>query len=167
MPTIGQLPAAGAIDPVNDLLLIWQGGVTKAATSDQILTAILSQIPVEIGYSYVFGLLLPGQALTNITRGITVTLPVGLTGSFATCGAAPTNSISLPIISGGTLNAAGQIVGGTQIGTVNFAAGSTVGTFTFTAAYTLTAGTTLGVAMASSGDATFANPGITFIGTRA
>lgn len=174
MATIGTLPPAGAIDPVNDLFAVWQGNTTKAATAQQVLTAILSQIPIIIPFSYVFGIIPAGNALfwfdmpTTDIFGLPfrIVLPVGLTGSVAKCGTAPTNAISLPIIEGGTMNSFNQIIGGTQTGSVNYAAGSTTGTFTFLAAQTLTANMTLGIGMDPNGDATFANPSITMIGGR-
>ncbi len=167
MTTIPQLPAAGPINPASDLIPISQSGVTYATTASAIAQAVLSLMPVPIPFSYTFGLLLPGQALFNVTPGVACSIPAGFAGSTAICGGAPTNALSLPIIVGGTLTAQGTITGGTQVGTVNYAAGATMGTFALTNPPAITATTTIGIEMTSGGDATFANPAITLLLNRA
>lgn len=81
------------------------------------------------------------------------TLPVGLTGSYASLESACTTAISFSIRKNGT-----------EIGTINFAAGSTSGTFTFTSATSFAVGDSISIVAPSSTDATAANLSIALKG---
>jgi hypothetical protein len=84
-----------------------------------------------------------------------VTLPISLTGSYASATVAATAATTLTLAKNGS-----------SIGTVNFALGATVGTFTFSSAVTTAAGDVLTVTNQATADATLANVSITLAATR-
>lgn len=84
-----------------------------------------------------------------------VTLPAGLTGSYAKAGTAATASTTFSITKNGT-----------SIGSINFAASATTGTFTFSSAVTTVAGDVIQIVAPATPDATLANINFALVGTR-
>jgi hypothetical protein len=84
-----------------------------------------------------------------------ITLPISLTGSYASATVAATAATVLTLAKNGS-----------SIGTVNFALGATAGTFTFSSAVTTAAGDVLTVTNQATADATLANISITLAATR-
>ena len=74
-----------------------------------------------------------------------LTLPINLTGSVATCLVAPSADVSLVLAKNGS-----------PIGSMNFANGETTGTFTFTSEVSFVSGDTWEVDPPSPQDSTFA-----------
>jgi hypothetical protein len=97
--------------------------------------------------------------LLRIPVAHTITFPVGLAGSYASCENTSTGSVTLPIK---------KIVSGvtSSLGTINFSAGSATATFTFTTATTLSPGHIIIIEAPSSQDATFSIIGGTLAATR-
>ncbi|KVG33877.1 hypothetical protein [Burkholderia diffusa] len=176
--TIRGLASGGFTNPmsaVGDMII---GGMAGAATrlaagsAGQVLTMVSgspawaaasggTSAPATANMdlvSYFVGSIAASQTLMKAVTPQPLTLPSGLTGSYAYCDTAPTGSISCTInkISGGST---------TAIGSVNFAAGATTGTFTFSSAVTTAAGDVVQVVAPSVADATFAGPQIGLAGT--
>jgi hypothetical protein len=152
------------------------GGVASFNTRTGAITLVSADIAEALGFTpaapnvglafgWTNGLLPAAQPISNPAMVFPVTLPAGLAGSVAICDVAPTAPVQMTIY----LNASvigGAFTGGTAIGTVNFAAGATTGTFTFAGALTLNPGDRLGLGAPATSDTTFANPSITFLGSR-
>src|ERR1017187_2244880 len=95
------------------------------------------------------------QALWRIVFNRSVTFPIHLTGSIASCYQEATSSVSLPILQNNG-----------QIGSIDFAPSVLVGTFTFLSAITFVSGDLLEVDGPSPADATFFSPSWSFPGFR-
>ena len=101
------------------------------------------------------GALTANQKLARVVVPRAVTLPSGLTGSYAKAGTAATASTTLTITQNGT-----------SIGSINFAAGAATGTFTFSSAVTTAAGDVLQIQAPATPDATLADVSVTLVGSR-
>lgn len=136
---------------------IMAGANVSMSLSGAALTvnAVIPAQPALLMFSFENGTLLPNQEMfRQYVAGITLTLPVNLTGSVAYCQTAASSALEFKIT-----------VSGTVVGTVNFAAGATEGTFTFAAEQVISSGYVSLVAPASA-DPTFANPSVTLVGSR-
>lgn len=110
--------------------------------------------------TYFFSGFLPGVStdgavMAVLISGDAVSLPAGLTGSYAKAEVAATGSATYNLYKNGD-----------AIGSVDFAASSTVATFTFTGAVTFSAGDRLRVLAPTTADATLADISFLFKATR-
>ncbi|MEX3923090.1 hypothetical protein AB4Y36_03575 [Paraburkholderia sp. BR10936] len=128
-----------------------------ADTEEAVQTAVTAALSPATStldlVGYFLGVIVPSQPILKAVTPQSVTLPQGLTGSFAYCDTAPTTAVSCPI----NRSTAGVT---TQIGSVNFAAGYTTGTFTFASDVTTLPGDVIEVLAPPSIDATFAGPSL-------
>ena len=96
-----------------------------------------------------------GAVIASYTFSASTFLPQNLVYSIGFCTAAPTGSVSMPIV---------RVVGGTPttVGSINFAAGATTPTFTFSSGVVFSSGDMIEVEAPTPVDATFAGANITF-----
>ena len=131
-------------------------GTSMAVSAQGDLTIGLAPQPAVMMFSYTGGLPQAGEEFfKQIIAGFNWNLPANLVGSIASCDSAPTNDVTLEILSQGQ-----------QIATVSFAAGVRSGKFAMPNAVQIASGSTVSLIAPTPQDATFSNPSITLVGTR-
>jgi len=118
---------------------------TLMTAINNLVTAYTSAQPYELD-KFVSGSPSASQVVYERIFAISVTLPVGLTGSLGKAATAATGSTTFTINKNGS-----------AIGTMVFAAAATVPSFTFTSAVTFNAGDILTIVAPATPDATLAN----------
>ncbi len=141
------------------LYIVVTGTSTVTSYTDErsyVPSALLA--PGSIPYDLLMffpGIPTASQVMGRIIVPRAITLPAGLTGSYASSISTATASTTLTLAKNGA-----------SIGTVNFAAGASTGTFTFASAVSFAAGNLLTLTNQAPADATLANVSLTLAATR-
>lgn len=150
--TAGNITADGA--PTFELYSVVKTGSSLGTLTAVAAVAYTGPQPYDI-VTFTPGTLTASQLMNRHVFARAVTLPISLTGSYAssTVTATATTTITLK-------------KNGSSIGSIAFAGGASTGTFTFSAAVSFVAGDVLTVEAPGSADATLGNVSISLAGYR-
>ncbi len=131
--------------------LVWTDGTTNGLTATSLGSD--STLPFDMGL-FVPGTLIDAQLVLRFNVDRPFTLPVSLTGSIFSAGTASTGTVHFTVKQNGS-----------SIGTITFTASAT-GTPTFAAAVTFAVSDVITITGPATHDATLADVGLNFKGTR-